>query len=227
MRQTTRRQFVQSVAIAGTASMLAGPSLARADASPSNTTKKNVLFIAVDDLRPQLGCYGHKQMLSPHIDKLAASGMQFERAYCQVPVCGASRASLMTGLRPSPKRFLNYSTWKDKDAPDAVSVAGLFKANGYTTLSRGKIYHHRKDDANAWSESAWKPSGIRQYRTDEAHKMAHSNLDRRGRPRGPASESSESADSDHADGQIADQLIKDLADVKKSGKPWFLAGGFP
>ena len=72
--------------------------------------RPNVLFIAVDDLRPQAGCYGHEQMKSPHIDRLASEGIVFERAYCNVPVCGASRASLLTGLRPSKTRFLNYLT---------------------------------------------------------------------------------------------------------------------
>lgn len=63
--------------------------------------RPNILFIPVDDLRPQLGCYGQKQMATPHIDQLASEGVLFTNAYCQVPVCGASRASLLTGMRPS------------------------------------------------------------------------------------------------------------------------------
>ena len=72
--------------------------------------RPNVLFIAVDDLRPQLGCYGVKQMRTPNIDRLAAQGTVFERAYCMVPTCGASRASLMTGIRPARNRFVSYLT---------------------------------------------------------------------------------------------------------------------
>lgn len=68
--------------------------------------RPNVLFIAVDDLRPELACYGKQHIHSPNIDRLAASGILFERAYCMVPTCGASRASLMTGIRPTRNRFL-------------------------------------------------------------------------------------------------------------------------
>jgi len=78
--------------------------------APSAAGKPNVLFIAIDDLRPELGCYGGKEVKSPNIDKLAGQGMVFKRAYCQVPVCGASRASLMTGILPTPTRFINADT---------------------------------------------------------------------------------------------------------------------
>ena len=79
--------------------------------------KPNVLFIAVDDLRPELNCYGLTQIHSPNIDNLASAGLLFRQAYCNIPVCGASRASLMTGLRPTFNRFINYFTWAEKDAP--------------------------------------------------------------------------------------------------------------
>jgi len=71
--------------------------------------------IAVDDLRPELACYGQQHIHSPNIDRLAKSGVLFERAYCMVPTCGASRASLMTGIRPTRNRFVNYLTWAEKD----------------------------------------------------------------------------------------------------------------
>ena len=74
-------------------------------------TRPNVLFLIVDDLRPQLGCYGRTQMVTPHIDALAESGMRFDRAYCQVPVCGASRASVLTGARPLRDRFVDFAAW--------------------------------------------------------------------------------------------------------------------
>jgi len=84
--------------------------------------KPNVLFIAVDDLRPQINCYGHNRMISPHLDRLAARGVLFSRCYCQVPVCGASRASLLTGVRPRRNRFVGYNTWADKDLPGHLSL---------------------------------------------------------------------------------------------------------
>ena len=116
--------------------------------------RTNVLFIAVDDLRPELGCYGQEEILSPHIDKLAGQGTLFNRAYCQVAVCGASRASLMTGLRPTRKRFLSYNTFAEKDAPGATTVAEELKLAGYHCISNGKIFHHKKDTADrSWSEA--------------------------------------------------------------------------
>ena len=80
-------------------------------------SKPNVLFIYVDDLRPELSIYGANHIKSPNIDKLAHASIVFSRAYCNVPVCGASRASLLTGLRPTRNRFLDYTTWAEEEAP--------------------------------------------------------------------------------------------------------------
>jgi iduronate 2-sulfatase len=107
--------------------------------------KPNVLFIAVDDLRPELGCYGAKQIKTPNLDTLAAEGSLFLNAYCNVAVCGASRASLMTSLRPIPsKRFQRFNSRSDKDAKGVVTLPEHFKQNGYHTVSNGKMMHvHR------------------------------------------------------------------------------------
>ena len=126
-------------------------SFKNAESNVKDKDKMNVLFIAVDDLRLQAGIYGQSQMITPALDKLGNEGVVFSKAYCSVPVCGASRASLLSGLRPTPTRFVNYFTKKDVDAPDVPSIPMWFKENGYTTLSRGKIYHHKGDDLNAWS----------------------------------------------------------------------------
>src|SRR5690606_18421768 len=91
-------------------------------ACASAADRPNVLFIAVDDLRPQLNCYGKSFMHSPNIDRLAARGVLFERAYCMVPTCGASRAAMMTGIRPTRDRFTSYLTWAEKDAPDVTTI---------------------------------------------------------------------------------------------------------
>ena len=104
----------------------------------------NVLMIIVDDLRPQLGCYGYQETHSPRIDQLAADGTLFETAYVQVPVCGASRASMLTGLYPTPKRFVTYHSSVDEDAPGIVDIPGHLKSHGYSTVSNGKIYHQKK-----------------------------------------------------------------------------------
>ncbi|HSH19971.1 MAG TPA: sulfatase-like hydrolase/transferase, partial [Draconibacterium sp.] len=107
------------------------------NASSQNSKRPNVLFIAVDDLRPELGCYGKSYIKSPNIDKLAKSGLTFNRAYCNIPVCGASRASILTGIRPNRSRFVNYDCWQDKEVPGTVSLPMHFKNNGYYTVSLG------------------------------------------------------------------------------------------
>ena len=109
----------------------------------TDTEKFNVLFIAVDDLRPELNCYGESLIHSPDIDALAAEGLLFQNSYCNVPVCGASRASLLTGLRPTRNRFLTYYTSADEDAPGVITLPGLFRQNGYHTISNGKVFHNQ------------------------------------------------------------------------------------
>ena len=103
--------------------------------------KPNVLLFYMDDLRPELNSYGVAQIQSPNIDALAAKGVKFTNAYCNIPVCGASRASMLTGMLPTKSRFLDYNTFAEKETPNAISLPQLFKENGYTTISNGKIYH--------------------------------------------------------------------------------------
>ncbi|MFG6686799.1 sulfatase [Mariniflexile sp. HNIBRBA6329] len=187
-------------------------------------TMPNILFIAVDDLRPELNCYGASQIKSPNLDKLAAEGLVFNRAYCNIPVCGASRASLLTGTRPTRYRFIDAYTEKDKDNPDAVSLPLLLKNNGYTTISNGKIYHHQKDDKEAW-DSRWFPKGnIRDYQLAEnINKNASANLSEIG---GAAFENANVDDTAYFDGKIAQKGIADLRKLKNKNKPFFLALGF-
>ena len=118
--------------------------------------QKNVLFIAVDDLRPELGCYGHPIIKSPNIDRLAASGVRFTQAYCNIPVCGATRASILSGLRPNASRFVNFDCYLDKDVPGVVSLPMHFRNNGYHTVSLGKIFHHQDDSKGSW-DTNWRP----------------------------------------------------------------------
>ena len=99
----------------------------------------NVLFIMIDDLRVELGAYGGEHVLSPNIDALAAQGTRFANAYVSVPVCGASRASLFTGMRATPDRFTNYYTSVEKDAPDATTIFEQFKDNGSEKKALGKV----------------------------------------------------------------------------------------
>jgi iduronate 2-sulfatase len=184
--------------------------------------KPNILFIAIDDLRPELGCYGGAQVKSPNLDKLASRGIRFDRAYCQVAVCGASRASLMTGVLPTKNRFRNYLARADKDAPGATTLAEAFKNAGYTTLSNGKIFHHRDDsEAKSWSEKAWRPAKGHGSSYDPATTEKLSK-----RKRGRIYELPDVPDNAYGDGQVAEKTIKDLQRLKKGGKPFFLACGF-
>lgn len=114
--------------------------------------RPNVLFIATDDLRPLLGCYGEKTVRTPHIDELAARGATFLRAYCQAPQCSPSRVSIMTGLRPETTgHYSNRHGFRHQDHPDLITVSEHFKNNGYHSQSYGKIYHDGADDPTSWS----------------------------------------------------------------------------
>jgi len=185
--------------------------------------RPNVLFIAVDDLRPELGCYGNEWIKSPNIDKLAARGMRFNRAHCQVPTCGASRASLLTGLRPTTERFKSFDTFAENDAPGAMTLPEEFKKNGYHCISNGKVFHHPEDTADrSWSEPPWRPgmSGL------DALDPASKNMIGGRKQRGPVFEAPDVPDNAYRDGQVADKAIKDLKRMKDAGKPFFLACGF-
>lgn len=185
--------------------------------------RPNVLFIAVDDLRPELACYGKEHIQSPHIDSLAAEGTVFARAYCQVAVCGASRASLMTGLRPTPKRFLTYLTYAEKDAPGAMTLPEEFKRNGYHCISNGKIFHHRSDtEDQSWSEPAWKPRIGGATPLDPESKKLRGGT----KNRGPVFEAAEVPDHAYPDGQTAEKTVSDLKRMKAEGKSFFIAFGF-
>jgi iduronate 2-sulfatase len=201
--------------------LLASAGLVRADSS-----RPNVLFIAVDDLRPELACYGKQQIHSPNIDRLAASGVLFERAYCMVPTCGASRASLMTGIRPARNRFVSYQTWAEKDAPGITTLNTQFRTNGYFTRSLGKVFHHPTDSASGWSEPAWRPQDVPWYRLPENAKLHEQRQKQGSRTRGPAWESADVADNAYADGVLAEQAITDLQRLSRSDEPFFLAVGF-
>jgi iduronate 2-sulfatase len=188
--------------------------------------RPNVLIIAVDDLRPELACYGKQHIQSPNIDKLAKSGVLFERAYCMVPTCGASRASLMTGLRPARNRFVNYLAWAEKDAPNITTMNTQFKKNGYYTVSLGKIFHHPQDNVEGWSEAPWRPQRIQPYRRPENHELHQQRRKQGKRKRGPAWESADVADNAYADGVLAERAIADLQRLKEQDEPFFLAVGF-
>jgi len=183
--------------------------------------KPNILFIAIDDLRPELGCYGSPQAKTPHIDRLAAQGIRFDRAYCQVPICMGSRASLLTGIHPTAKRFVGNCR-ADVDMPNAATLPETFRKAGYTTLSNGKIFHSPDDTAQrSWSEPVWKPEKAKNSHDPETTRRLSKT-----KQRGRIYESPDVADDAYPDGETAQKTIADLERLKLSGKPFFLACGF-
>ena len=196
--------------------LIANISFAEANAKP------NVLFIAIDDLRPVLGCYGESEVISPNIDKLAAESVQFSQAYCSVPTCGASRASLFTGLMPTANRFVDYKTSIDTDAPDVPTLPQVFKEAGYTTLSYGKIFHHKYDaEERSWSEKAWLSGN---ERLDAKLDITLKRLSTA--KRGLMFEAADVSDEEYMDGKTTRKTIEGLRRLKKEGKPFFLGCGF-
>ncbi|MEP6672116.1 MAG: sulfatase [Chthoniobacter sp.] len=128
---------------------LATATLSAVDTAPS--TRPNVLFIAVDDLRPELGCYGKDYIRSPNIDRLAQAGLVFNRAYCQQAVCSPSRTVVMTGVRPDTSKVWDLVTHFRVALPDVVTLGQHFKQNGYFVQGMGKIYHGGYNDEPTWS----------------------------------------------------------------------------
>lgn len=182
-----------------------------------DASKPHVLFIIVDDLRPELGCYGNTKIVTPNIDQLADEGTLFENAYCQVPVCGASRASLMTGLYPTKNRFVRYYARADEDAPSVEDIPAWFQKHGYTTISNGKVYHHKSDNAGSWDES-FRPKDFREYLLPENQGLAFNQQ--------VAWEAPDVADSAYATGRLAEKVIGDLKRAKDQGTPFFITAGF-
>lgn len=197
--------------------------------------KPNILFIAIDDLRPELGSFGADYIVSPNMDKLMANGTIFKKAYCNVPICGASRASLLTGRYPKVDRFISYDARVDEDVPDLTTLPENFKNNGYHAVSIGKIFHFPADNADGWSEQPWRPDypfqddpelqiDWRNYQNQENASLAKS-----GYPAGdtgPAWEVGQAADTAYQDGKTTLGALKKLDELAAMNKPFFMGLGY-
>ena len=179
----------------------------------------NVLFIAVDDLKPTIGAYGDRQAVTPNLDALAGKGAVFERAYCQQAVCSPSRTSLMAGLRPDSTRVYDLKTHFREHVPDAVTLPQLFRENNYRTVSVGKIFHGNLDDAPSWDEVLSGRLPMHASAEFKKKKTLNSNYF-------PAWECSEVPDAAYSDGMNAEKAAAKLSELKASGQPWFFAVGF-
>ena len=184
----------------------------------------NVLFIAVDDLRPALGCYGDQIAKTPNIDALASRGLLFNRAYCQLAVCCPSRLSLLTGLRPDSIRVWDLGTHFRETRPNAVTLPEYFKNNGYVTQSLGKIFHgsgNPSKDPPSWS---FEPMFDR-VRDSKVRYALPENVQGKGLKK-TASEAASVPDNTYIDGIVCDTALETLNDLKQQRQPFFLALGF-
>ena len=187
--------------------------------------KQNILFISIDDFRPKISSYGETKMITPNIDKLASEGLQFNNAYTNIAVCGASRASIMTGIRPSEKRFNDFSTRASVDTPNAIPLNRIFKENGYETISYGKIYHHKDDFQEYWTE---KDGGQIQSDFQDPISIARIENAERGEygKKQPTFEYPDVDDYAYNDGKITRRAINKLKALKNENKPFFMAIGY-
>jgi len=201
--------------------------------------RPNVLFIAADDLRPQLGCYGDPVVKSPNIDRLASRGMVFNRAFCQQALCSPSRISLLSGRHPWTTKIYNIGPPLRSTMPNIVTLPQLFKNHGWFTRSLGKVYHIGIDDPDSWSVPSWVsrtprygPEGTAKVRAAAAKLRAQGIKDPDRGPQkpfyaGPAFESPDCADGDLTDGDMTREAIEALRELaKKPDQPFFLAIGF-
>ena len=185
---------------------------------------KNVLFIAIDDLRPALGCFGDPVAMTPHIDALARRGVIFNRAYCQLAVCAPSRHSVLTGLRPDTIKVWDLGTHFREALPDAVTLPQAFKEAGYSTRSIGKILHGSgapSQDPLSWSVDPILDTN----RAPELRYALAENLNGLGLKRN-SSEAASVEDDYYIDGLICRETITALEGYAESGESFFLAVGF-
>ncbi|MCU0785504.1 MAG: sulfatase [Verrucomicrobia bacterium] len=183
----------------------------------------NILFIAVDDLRPELGCYGKDYIKSPNIDALARTGMVFDQNFCQVAVCCPSRASMLTGLRPDTTKVYDNDPNFRTFLPDAVTLPEYFKKNGYFVQGMGKIFHHHPDDPQSWSVLWTSPPMAHSYYALPANQAI---VQKAANKRGPAFECADMPDDTYHDGSLAEMAVKALRECAAKDRPFWLGVGF-
>ncbi len=209
--------------------ILAAIGLAGSAAPAQAAGKYNVLFLIADDLNCDLGCYGHRMVKSPHIDRLAGRGLRFERAYCQFPLCGPSRASFMCGLYPDQTLIRGNAIRIRERLPHVLTVAQMFRNHGYMPVRVGKIYHYGvprdigtegHDDPPSW-DKAVNPRGRDKDEESQIFTLTP------GQYGGTLSwMAAEGTDEEQTDGIGATAAIKLLEEFAASKEPFFLAVGF-
>ncbi len=201
------------------------PGLPAADAP---APKKNVLFIAVDDLASSLGCYGDPVAVTPHIDALAGRGVRFDRAYNQLPLCNPSRASILTGLRPDQIRVYDLDRHFRDEVPDAVTLPQLFKNQGWFSARVGKLYHYDVP-AGIGTDGLDDPPSWQRVINPKGRDVAEESLIFNAEPHRKISAAlswlaADGADGEQTDGMITTEAIRLMAE--KKDEPFFLGVGF-
>jgi iduronate 2-sulfatase len=195
----------------------------------------NILFIGVDDLRPELHCYGASHMKTPNIDRLAAQGVRFARAYCQQAVCLPSRISLFTGMRPDSTGVNDLNTHFRETIPDVVTLTQHLRNSGYHTVGMGKVYHD--EQPKEWDEwiDTKQITKVPEYHLDdivadlekreaEAKARGLKGKTLRQYVKGPSTESADRPDTDFEDGAMTQVAIKQLK--SNNGRPFFMTVGY-
>lgn len=209
--------------------------------------RPNVLFVSVDDLRPEIGCYGNDEIKTPHFDAFAETGTTFLKAYCQAAVCAPSRASVMTGLRPDSTRVWDLRGKFRINMPDVVTIPQHFKKHGYHTVSMGKIFHNHMPDRVSFDEPDLRPAKYMTpelidrepesfYHDDGLNRELAEVRKRRlaenpnkyadGWAYGVATESFDGPDNQFYDGAQTDLAIEKMRELKERDEPFFLALGY-
>ena len=203
----------------------------------------NILFIPIDDLRPEFGAYGSELVKTPHLDQLAQQGVTFTRAYCQQAVCNPSRASLLTGLRPDSIRVWDLTTNFRDVVPDVVTLPKFFTQHGYTTIGIGKTFHNTIPDTISWTEKPhidgfpFDPDAV--YANEENIKIqelkiqkmkdaGRSSIDQLGHwyVKANATENADVDDDTYFDGAQTTLAIQILQELESQKKPFFLSVGY-
>lgn len=226
-----RRDFLAVCATASLSALV--PRLAAQPPRP----RPNVLFIAVDDLRPELNCYGRTHIVSPNLDRLAATGLLFTRTYCQQAVCAPSRTSLLTGLRPDSTQVYDLVTHFRDTVPEVVTLPEHFKNHGYFSTGIGKIYHGgRLNDERSWSEPYLRIDGARGYVEEEsiAYVRQRQETIRQAPPAARARmraysfpfEAGDVPDNAYTDGRMTEIAEETLERLAGQDQPFFFAVGY-
>ncbi|MDF1823962.1 MAG: sulfatase [Verrucomicrobiales bacterium] len=198
----------------------------RGSTKASDLKRPNVLFIAVDDLRVELACYGSPHVISPHIDQLAREGTLFENAYCQQTVCNPSRASVLTGRRPDTLRVWDLPTHFRANSPDVITLPQYFKENGYFSQGIGKIFHNWRQDHWRGDPDSWSVPSVLHYNSHSKDKPVVAGEVPPDVSTLKLTESRDVPDDAYFDGRVAEAAVKALRELKGKKEPFFLGVGF-